>query len=224
MDANPFAVSGWYVDRLEATAHLEGEQPRFDSLREIIATHTGVEQICESWSIPRPANEPLLDDLDLIATEGCTVTDLEKISAQHLARDGRLGRAVGPATALPDRLRGHIALARLCATVQCFRARAANAIIPIGGALRTRLGPHRGLAHRRSPAPGHGRRRPNRQLFRVAPRTTPHRGVEDRSPRAGVRDRVGLVGAGGCRSAASPRIRSKVDIQASRSSITSADA
>jgi len=79
-DANPFAVSGWYVDRLEATAHLEGEQPRFDSLREIIATHTGVEQICESWSIPRPANEPLLDDLDLIATEGCTITDLEKIS------------------------------------------------------------------------------------------------------------------------------------------------
>lgn len=79
-DDNPYAVRGWYVDRLEATAHLDRDRPRFDSLREIIATHDGVDQICESWSIPRPDKQPLLQDLELVATQGCQITELLRIS------------------------------------------------------------------------------------------------------------------------------------------------
>lgn len=79
-DKNPYAVSGWYVDRLDSVAHLDRQRPRFDSLREIIATHTGVEQICESWSIPRPAQHPLLEDLELEATAGCRITEIERIT------------------------------------------------------------------------------------------------------------------------------------------------
>ena len=91
-DQNPFAVSGWYVDRLEATAFLDEARPRFHSLREIVATHSGVVEICESWSIPRPANEPLVDDLDLQTTEGCEITELAKISPSTWRVTVSLGR------------------------------------------------------------------------------------------------------------------------------------
>lgn len=79
-DENPFAVSGWYVDSLVATAYLDDDRPRFDSQRDIIATHDGVAQICESWSIPKPPNEPMLDDLDIAALEGCQISEVAKIS------------------------------------------------------------------------------------------------------------------------------------------------
>ena len=95
-DDNPFAVSGWYVDCLHATAYLNDDRPRFHSLREIIATHTGVEEICESWSIPRPANEPLLQDLELVATQGGEITELTKISPSTWRVVVRLERSLAP--------------------------------------------------------------------------------------------------------------------------------
>jgi len=79
-DENPFAVRGWYVDRLESIAHLDLDRPVFESLRDIIVTHDDVEQICESWSIPKPPDELLPEHLDLTATEGCEITGLTKIS------------------------------------------------------------------------------------------------------------------------------------------------
>ncbi len=79
-DENPFTAPGWYVDRLDALADLTEDRPRFRSLREIIVTHEGVNQICESWSIPKPPHEPHLTDLHLEATEGCEVTQIEKVS------------------------------------------------------------------------------------------------------------------------------------------------
>ncbi len=95
-DDNPFAVRGWYVDHLDSIAHLDLDRPVFESLRDIIVTHDGVEQICESWSIPKPPNEPLPQDLDLTATEGCEITELAKISPSTwrvtLQLPGRLQR------------------------------------------------------------------------------------------------------------------------------------
>lgn len=110
-DANPFAARGWYVDRLVSIAHLDEPRPRFESVRDIVVTLDGMEEICESWSIPRLPHEPQLTDLDLVATEGCVIHRLEKISPSTWRVTARLPKTlalrerhrVGLAITLPSR-------------------------------------------------------------------------------------------------------------------------
>jgi hypothetical protein len=79
-DDNPFARRGWYVERLESTAYLDEERPRFVGVREVLCTIDGLEQICESLSVPRPPGDTSPVDLIVAATEGCEVDSLTRVS------------------------------------------------------------------------------------------------------------------------------------------------
>ena len=79
-DDNPFARRGWYVERLESTAYLDEERPRFVGVREVLCTLDGLEQICESLSVPRPPGDTSPVDLIVAATEGCEVDSLTRVS------------------------------------------------------------------------------------------------------------------------------------------------
>lgn len=79
-DDNPFAGRGWYVDRLESAAYLDEGPPRFVGTREILVTLDGLESICESLSIPQPPGEPQPAELLVVATEGCVLGGLERVS------------------------------------------------------------------------------------------------------------------------------------------------
>jgi hypothetical protein len=80
LDDNPFAVRGWYVERLESDAYLAGQRPVFVGDREIRATHDGLRIICESFSIPRYSTSEGDPEPLVTGQAGCDAVTLTRYS------------------------------------------------------------------------------------------------------------------------------------------------
>lgn len=79
-DANPFAPRGWFVERLHSIAHLDEQRPRFVSIRDVRITVDRLGQICESLSIVSPQRALGDDELEVCATEGGVLSELQRVS------------------------------------------------------------------------------------------------------------------------------------------------
>jgi hypothetical protein len=91
-DENPFAVRGWFVERLLSIARLDEDRPRFIGVRDIRVTLAGVDAICETLSIVSPHRLLADDELAVTATEGGEVTELSRISPSTWRLKLELGR------------------------------------------------------------------------------------------------------------------------------------
>lgn len=145
VDDNPFAGRGWYVDRLESTAYLGEALPRFVGTREIFVTLDGLEYICESLSIPQPPGEAQPAELLVMATEGCELDRLERMSPStwkvwlRLPQTLLIGSGIGSGSPSPCRpARSSSPTTALCRSAG--RARSRRRCMPRPGSSRVRGG------------------------------------------------------------------------------------
>jgi hypothetical protein len=81
-EVNPNAPTGWYVDSLHSTLHLDAAQPTLTEDRVIVAEEAGLKSIWHSLSVPRvDGQQPA--ELKVTAEHGCDVIGMRRVSDSH---------------------------------------------------------------------------------------------------------------------------------------------
>jgi hypothetical protein len=80
--SNPYAPSGWYVESLASTLHLDLPTARLTEDRVIVAEVDGLDELTASLSMPPRAGFPTAS-LDVVAQAGCAVAGARRMSESH---------------------------------------------------------------------------------------------------------------------------------------------